>query len=268
MNISIYLQNYERDLRSIRFSSETIKNYCSNVKLFLECFKNKDSPKHISSDEIKNYLIEKANNANYQNAMHSSIKKFYDLTVKQSNKFNFIPAAKKERKIPLVIDIDELIKKIDKIQNIKHKAILSLTSSVGLRVSEIINLKISDIDSNNMQIHIKLAKGKKDRIVPLTQKLLDILRLYYKKYQPKEYLFNGQNQSPQYSERSCNQLVKKYIGKQYHMHTLRHSAATGLYEKGIDLKLIGDLLGHKSRKTTEIYTHTSVKSLQKLPLAI
>lgn len=118
-----------------------------------------------------------------------------------------------------------------------------------------------------MQIYIKLAKGKKDRIVPLTKKVLDVLRIYFKEYNPKEYLFNGQF-SLQYSDRSCNQLVKKYIGKQYHMHTLRHSAATGLYEKGTDLKLIGDLLGHKSRKTTEIYTHTSVKSLQKLQLAI
>lgn len=267
MNYSTYLQNYERDLKAIRFSNETIKNYCSNVKLFLEYFKSKDSPKHISSDEIKNYLIEKSKNSNYQNAIHSSIKKFYDLTIKQSNKFNFIPPAKKERKIPLVIDVDELVQKIDKIKNTKHKAILSLTSSVGLRVSEIINLKIADIDSKNMQIYIKLAKGKKDRILPLTQKVLDILRLYFQQYKPKEYLFNGQFDL-QYSDRSCNQIVKKYIGKQYHMHTLRHSAATGLYEKGIDLKLIGDLLGHKSRKTTEIYTHTSVKSLQKLPLAV
>lgn len=267
MKTSIYLQDYERDLTVIRFSKETIKNYCSNLKLFLNYFQKKDSPKHISADEIKNYLISVSENVNYQNAIHSSIKKFYDLTIKQKNKFSFIPPAKKERKIPLVIDVEELVYKIDLIQNTKHKAILSLTSSVGLRVSEVINLKIENIDSKKMQIYIKMAKGKKDRIVPLTQKVLDVLRVYFVEYKPKEYLFNGQF-GLQYSDRSCNQIVKKYIGKEYHMHSLRHSAATGLYEKGTDLKLIGDLLGHRSRKTTEIYTHTSVKSLQKLQLAM
>lgn len=268
MNISIYIQNFERDLKQIRFSGATVKNYSSNLKLFLEHFKEKDSPKHISSDEIKNYLIQVADNSNYQNAVHSSIKKFYDITVQQKNKFNFIPCAKKERKIPLVIDMDILKAKIDKIENLKHKAILTLTASVGLRVSEIINLKLSDIDSVIMEIHLKAAKGKKDRKVPLTENTLLLLREYFKSYNPKEYLFNGQGNRSQYSEKSCNQIVKKYIGKQYHMHTLRHSTATALYEKNIDLKAIGDLLGHRSRKTTEIYCHTSTKTLQKLPLAM
>ena len=268
MKISIYIQNYERDLRQIRFSEATIKNYSSNLKLFLEYFSKKDSPKHISIDEIKNYLTQVANNSNYQNAVHSSIKKFYELTMQQKNKFSFIPYAKKERKIPLVIDMDFLKLKIEGIQNLKHKAILTLTASVGLRVSEIINLRISDIDSKTMSIHIKNAKGKKDRIVPLTENVLTLIRSYYKQYKPIDYLFNGQNKAPQYSDRSCNQLVKKHIGKQYHMHTLRHSTATDLFEKGVDLKLIGDLLGHKSRKTTEIYCHTSTKSLQKLPLSM
>lgn len=267
MNTSNYLQNYERDLKFINFSKETIKNYCSNVKLFLDYFVKKDSPKHISGDEIKNYLIKVSSNTNYQNAVHSSIKKFYDITIKQRNKFNFIPPAKKEKKLPVVIDVEDLVSKIDAIQNLKHKAILLLTASVGLRVSEVINLKIENINSTTMEIRIIEAKGKKDRIVPLTTKVLDLLRLYFIIYKPKQYLFNGQSNAPQYTDRSCNQLVKKYIGKQYHMHTLRHSTATGLYEKGTDLKLIGDLLGHKSRKTTEIYTHTSIKSLKKLPLA-
>lgn len=266
MNSANYIQNFERDLKYIRFSKETIKNYSSQIKLFLAYFKEKDSPKHISSDEIKDYLLT-AKEVNSQNAMHSAIKKFYLLTIKQNRKFEFIPYAKKEKKIPLVIDMDELVGMIEKIQNKKHKAIIALTSSVGLRVSEVLNLKLSDINSPLMQITIRAAKGKKDRIVPLTPKVREIIRLYYIKYKPKEYLFNGQF-SLQYSSKSCNQIVKQYLGKQYHMHTLRHSAATGLYEKGTDLKLIGDLLGHSSRKTTEIYTHTSSKTLQKLQFAI
>lgn len=268
MKTSIYLQNYERDLQQIRFSAATIKNYSSNVKLFLDYFHYKDSPKHISSEEIKNYLVKVAENSNYQNAVHSSIKKFYDLTIQQKNKFNFIPYAKKEFKIPLVIDMKELKSKLEVIPNIKHKAILTLTASVGLRVSEVLNLKQSDIDSQNMEIHLKSAKGKKDRKVPLTENVLRLLREYNRIYRPVEYVFNGQNNTPQYSAKSCNELVKKYIGKQYHMHTLRHSTATDLYEKNIDLKAIGDLLGHKSQKTTAIYCHTSTKTLKNLPFAL
>ena len=266
MNSSKYLQDYERDLNQIRFSKETIKNYVSQIKLFLNYFKDKDSPKHISADDIKNYLLN-AKEVNSQNAMHSAIKKFYLLSMKQHKKFEFIPYAKKEKKIPQVIDVAILVQMIDKIENKKHKAIIALTSSVGLRVSEVLNLKLCHINSPLMQVTIKAAKGKKDRIVPLTAKVREILRLYYIEYLPKEYLFNGQFE-PQYSSRSCNQIVKKYLGKQYHMHTLRHSAATGLYEKGTDLKLIGDLLGHSSRKTTEIYTHTSAKTMQNLQFAL
>lgn len=266
MNSANYIQNYERDLNFIHFSKETIKNYSSKIKLFLNYFKEKDSPKHISADEIKNYLLN-AKEVNSQNAMHSAIKKFYILTIKQNRKFEYIPYAKKEKKIPLVIDVEELVSMIDKIENKKHKAIIALTSSIGLRVSEVLNLKLSDINSPLMQINIRGAKGKKDRIVPLTTKVREIIRLYYIEYLPKEYLFNGQF-GLQYSSGSCNQIVKKYLGKKYHMHTLRHSAATGLYEKGTDLKLIGDLLGHSSRKTTEIYTHTSSKKLQSLQFAI
>jgi integrase/recombinase XerD len=266
MNSAKYIQDYERDLRFIRFSVETIKNYSSQIKLFLEYFKEKDSPKHISADEIKDYLLN-AKEVNSQNAMHSAIKKFYILTIKQNRKFEYITYAKKERKIPLVIDVDELVLMIEKIENKKHKAIISLASSVGLRVSEVLNLKLEHISTPLMQIRIIGAKGKKDRIVPLTEKVREIIRLYYVEYLPKEYLFNGQGK-PQYSQESCNQIVKKYLGKQYHMHTLRHSVATGLFEKGTDLKFIGDLLGHSSLKTTAIYAHTSSKSLKKLPFAI
>lgn len=267
MKTSIYLERYERDLRQIRFTQATITNYISNVKLFLEYFKQKDNPKHISSDEIKDYLLNVADNSNYQNAVHSSIKKFYDLTIQQRNKFNFIPYAKKERKIPKVLDMEELISKINKITNLKHKTILSLTASIGLRVSEIIHLKIEDIDFIKKEIKLKQAKGKKDRLVPLTDNMFILVNIYIEEYKPKEYLFNGQGDNLRYSDRSCNQIVKKYLGKECHMHTLRHSAATALYEKGVELKMIGDLLGHKSRKTTEIYCHTSTKSLKTLPLS-
>ena len=136
-----------------------------------------------------------------------------------------------------------------------------------MRVSEIINLKICDIDSKRMIININQAKGKKDRIVPLTIAILQLLREYYKEYKPKEYLFNGQNNS-RYSSTSCNKIVKKYLGEDYHFHLLRHSCFTNLTEQNVDIRTIQKLAGHSSTKTTEIYTHVSKNRLQSLPLAI
>ena len=136
-----------------------------------------------------------------------------------------------------------------------------------MRVSEVCNLKIADIDSKRMIINIMQAKGKKDRIVPLSETILNILRAYYAEYKPKEYLFNGMS-SLQYSHRSCNNIVKHYIGKDYHFHLLRHSSFTSLLESGVDLRLIQKMAGHSSSKTTERYTHVSTATLQKIALPI
>ena len=174
---------------------------------------------------------------------------------------------RKEKKLPQIIDKNFLLKKISKIQNLKHKAIISIAYSVGLRVSEVINLRLEDIDSKRMLINIRQAKGRKDRIVPLSTNILSLLREYYTEYKPKEYLFNGQN-SLQYSSESCNKLVKHYIGNEYHFHLLRHSTFTTLLESGTDLRIIQNIAGHASSKTTEIYTHVSNQLLSKVPLPI
>jgi site-specific recombinase XerD len=172
-----------------------------------------------------------------------------------------------EKKLPKVID-SELIKfKLSEIENLKHKAILTLTFSVGLRVSETVNLKIDDIDSKRMLIHIKNGKGRKDRIVPLSQTVLDLLRQYYREYKPVNYLFNGQF-SEQYSIGSCQKIYKKYIDDESSIHTLRHSSATALLENGTDLRIIQSILGHSNVKTTEIYTHVSNQILSKVNLVI
>ena len=174
---------------------------------------------------------------------------------------------KPEKKLPRVIDGEFIKERLFKIENIKHKAILTLTYSVGLRVSEVINLKIEDIDSKRMLIHIKNAKGRKDRVVPLSQTVLELLREYWKKIKPKEYLFNGQN-SLKYSVCSCQKIYKKYIDENSSIHTLRHSSFTNLLENGTDLRVIQKIAGHSSSKTTEIYTHvsSSVLSGVKLPI--
>lgn len=169
--------------------------------------------------------------------------------------------------MPQIIERDFLLDKINQIGNIKHKAIISLAYSVGLRVSEVINLKISDIDSKRMIITIRQAKGRKDRIVPLSSTILELLREYFKVFRPKEYLFNGKF-DVKYSSTSCNQLVKHYLGKNYHFHLLRHSSATAMLESGVDLRHIQKILGHSSSKTTEIYTHVSIAQLNRITLPL
>lgn len=262
MQISNFTKNFERDLKVKNYADITIKNYTCQISMFLKYFETKDSPKHISSEEIKDYLLT-AKQVNSQRHMHSAIKLFYKYTAHQPQKFRFIEYARKEKKLPKIIDKDFLVSKINSIENLKHKSIIMLAYSTGMRVSEVCNLLISDIDSKRMIITIRQSKGNKDRIVPLSQNVLSLLRIYFKKYKPKINLFNGQN-SLKYSHKSCNEIVKKYIGSDYHFHLIRHSNATALLESGTDLRIIQKLLGHSSSKTTEIYTHVSTNIISKI----
>ena len=208
-----------------------------------------------------------ANSINGRKHRISAVKLFYKYTGKQPLKFKHIEYPRCERKLPQIIEKDFLLDAISKITNTKHKAIISLAYSTGMRVSEVCNLKISDIDSKRMIITIRQSKGRKDRIVGLSDKILKILRIYFTEYRPKEFLFNGQFDL-QYSSTSCNQIVKKYLGKEYHFHLLRHSNATALLEAGTDLRIIQKHLGHANCKTTEIYTHVSTNVLSKMALPI
>lgn len=157
---------------------------------------------------------------------------------------------------------------LNSIQNIKHKAILLLIYSAGLRLSEVIEMKLTDIDSKRMLIRIAQSKGKKDRYIMLSNKLLIILREYYKEYRPKEYLFEGQK-GGKYSARSVQAifkeaLIKSNINKKASVHILRHSFATHLLEAGTDIRMIQQLLGHCSIKTTQIYTQVSSSNIAKV----
>ena len=136
-----------------------------------------------------------------------------------------------------------------------------------MRVSEVINLKLEDVDSDRMIIHIRNAKGSKDRIVPLSQPILILLREYYKEYKPYRYLFNGQK-SLKYTAGSCNKIVKKYLGNKYHMHQLRHSSFTSMLESGTDISIIQKIAGHAKTDTTRIYTQVSTQLLRKAVLPI
>lgn len=239
----------------------------SNIKKFLESLEEKQII-HCNSGDFQNYLDSyKFSSVSQQNQIINSIRFLYKFGLnKKYDKVSF-KRPRSEKKLPKVIDSDFIRERLEKIENVKHKSILTLTFSVGLRVSEVVDLKISDIDSKRMLIHIKNAKGKKDRIVPLSQRVLELLREYWKEYRPTEYLFNGQS-STKYSIASCQKIYKKYIDKNSSIHTLRHSSFTSLLENGTDLRIIQKIAGHSSSKTTEIYTHVSNQVLNKVNLPI
>jgi len=267
MNIGKYVEMYSEDLKLKNYSLNTIENYKSQVSLFLKYFENvATKPSEISEKQIKEWLL-KANSINGRKHRISAVKLFYKLTGKQPLKFKYIEYPRSERKLPQIIEKQFLLDRIEKIDNKKHKAIIALAYSTGMRVSEVCNLKITDVDSKRMIITIRQSKGRKDRIVALSTKILEILRSYFSEYKPKEYLFNGQF-DVKYSPTSCNQIVKKYLGKEFHFHLLRHSNATALLEAGTDLRIIQKHLGHSSSKTTEIYTHVSTNVLQSMALPI
>lgn len=262
------LKIFEEKLRYKNYSEKSIKLYLSYLNFFLTQQKIKD-PYQITTKQIVDFLQSKTySSTSQQNQYIGCLKLFakYILNKKDIH-LQKIERPKAEKKLPKVIDHNHIITQLSKIPNPKHKAILSLTYSVGLRVSEITNLKIEDIDSKRMLIHIKNAKGKKDRLVPLSENILLLLREYYKQFKPQTYLFNGQNK-PQYSIQSCQRLYKKYIDKNSSIHTLRHSSFTKLLENGTDIRLIQKIAGHSSSKTTEIYTHVSTDLLKKLNLSI
>ena len=251
----------------LNYSTRTKDNYLSHIKKFLISLGDKQIA-HCNSKDFQEYLDNyKFTSVSQQNQVINAIRFLYKFGLNRKyDKVNF-KRPKSEKKLPKVID-GELIKdKLSKIKNLKHKAILTLTYSVGLRVSEIVNLKISDIDSNRMLIYIKNAKGKKDRVVPLSPTVLELLREYWKLYRPDEYLFNGQS-TKQYSIKSCQTIYKGHIDSASSIHTLRHSSFTNLLENGTDLRIIQKIAGHSSSKTTEIYTHVSNKILSKIKTPI
>ena len=261
-----YYEICNQKLNYLNYSSKTKTTYLYYIQEFLNS--QTIPPSRLTSQDFQSYL----DNYNFssiskQNQVINAIRFLYKFGLnKKYDKVSFT-RPKKEKKLPKVVDNNLILNKLHNIQNLKHKAILTLTYSVGLRVSEIVNLKITDIDSNRMLIHIKNAKGKKDRVVPLSNNVLDLLRLYFKEFKPKEYLFNGQTTN-QYSIQSCQKIYKQYIDDKSSIHSLRHSCFTNLLEKGTDLRIIQKIAGHSSSKTTEIYTHVSNQLLSKIQLPI
>lgn len=259
---------FVQKMQSKNWSNATIKNYASQIRLFLNEFKDRDRARNITAKEIEEYLLTKIQ-INTRKHARCGINSFYKLVINQPEKLRLIPWPKKEQKLIEFLDVTEVQKMLSVCSNIKHKCIIMLMYGSGLRIGEVINLKPSHIDSQRMIINIIQGKGKKDRLVQLDESLLKMLREYYIKYKPVNYLFNGQF-SDIYTQRSINQFLKSYavkagIKRNIHAHLLRHSFSTSLLEMGTDIRIIQKLLGHSSIKTTLRYTHVSTSLIQRTP---
>jgi len=268
--VSGILEEYTTMLQLKRYSLSTRKSYINAFQNFLVFFSHKKID-DLKKNEIQEYLLKQLENgtsSSSQNLQINAIKFYYEKVIGRKREIYDLPRPKKEHKLPSVLSEEEIIKLFKQVSNIKHKAILYLIYSGGLRLSEVVNLKITDIDSKRNLILIRESKGKKDRTTLLSQALLELLRDYYREYKPENYLFEGQKRE-QYSVRSVQNifrmaLSKSGIKKHATVHTLRHSFATHLLERGTDLRYIQELLGHANSKTTEIYTHITKKGLDKI----
>jgi site-specific recombinase XerD len=261
----------KQQLKLKAYSLSTISTYLNEMSQLLQALR--DIPADdLQPVHLKRYLVYCLDKLGLkENTLHSRInamKFYYEQILGKDRFFWQIPRPKKPLLLPKLLNETELRKLFNALTNKKHKAMLFTAYSAGLRVSEIVNLKIADIDSKRMQIFIGRAKGKKDRYVNLSPLLLDILRKYVKEYspRPREYLFESEQTREPYPIRTVQQIfsnAKRAAGitKSVGIHSLRHSFATHLLDKGTDIKYIKDLLGHFNIKTTERYLHVSKKQL-------
>lgn len=265
------LVRYVETLQLKGYSINTINTYRNEFGQLLHVLRERCID-DLDAEKLRSYFLYCTNTLELsENTLHSRINavKFYFEQVLHREKMFFdIPRPKKPSILPKVINVQDIKKIFEVTKNLKHNTILKLCYGMGLRVSEIINLKITDIDSGNMQVLVEKSKGKKDRYVNLPESILLQLREYYKVYKPIKYLFEGQY-GGEYSIRSAQQVFKNAmrkakINKEIGIHGLRHSFATHLLESGTDIKFIQELLGHSDIKTTLRYIHVSEKSIKKI----
>jgi integrase/recombinase XerD len=255
-----------------RYSPSTIETYIQAITVFLRFIAPKSSAEATNEDMqryVYQYMIPRRLSYSYQNQAVNAAKLFFKLITGSALVTEQLERPRREHKLPNVLSKDEVKAILQAPQNQKHRTMLSLIYACGLRRSELLNLKPADVDSGRHLLIIRNSKGKKDRVVPISDKVIGILREYYVKFRPKMWLFEGQNAGENYSEESLAKVLKHAVSctgilKPVTLHWLRHSFATHLLESGTDLRYIQELLGHKSSKTTEIYTHVTEKSLQKI----
>jgi len=266
------LQKFKYWLQSKRYSASTIKTYADALKAFLKFYRLKPVSEITNDDVIvfnNEFVLKHKLSSSYQNQVVNAIKLFFSSIQNTKIQIESIHRPKRQRLLPNVLSKEEIKLILNAHSNLKHKTMLSLIYSCGLRRSELLNLKLSDVDSKRHLLIIRQSKGRKDRIAPLSEKTIELLRNYFVACKPKVWLFEGQDKISQYDANSLaavlkQALQKSRITKPVSLHWLRHSYATHLLENGTDLRYIQEILGHTRSTVTEIYTHVSNKSLQKI----
>ena len=265
-------EEFLQKLELKRYSMNTARIYISMFERFTNAH-NESDLLSINEEQIRLYLqglVQEQRSDSYINQMINSIKFYYEVVMEMPNRFYSIERPRKKESLPKVISAEEVQMIINNTNNIKHRCIVSLLYSAGLRRGELLNLKMDDIDSKRMVINVKNGKGGKDRITILSPTVLNDLREYFKqwKQRPKTYLFEGA-MGEKYSATSVLKIIQKAakiagIKKSVSPHVLRHSFATHLLESGTDLRYIQVLLGHSSTKTTEIYTQVATNNIRSI----
>ncbi len=258
----------EEKLLLMRYRYATLKSYKSHLRAFLAAHPDL-VPVEMTVEQVQRYLLklirEKQIAESTQNQIINALKFYMEQVLGREKRYIVIERPRKPKPLPNVLSQEEIKRLFESVENIKHKCILMLIYSAGLRRSEVINLRIEDISKERKLLFIKDAKGKKDRFSLLSEKVLIYLRQYYRLYRPGYWLFEGQH-GAKYSASSVQKIFHRAVERagilsRPTVHTLRHSFATHLVEKGVNLKIVQDLLGHASSKTTEIYLHIAKEHL-------
>ncbi len=266
------LSRFSNYMRERRYSVRTIDAYVECLRIFFRHYPEKDILEITNadvSDFNRRYILDRNLSATYQTQFIKAIQLFYEKIPRKKLVLENIERPRKGRFLPRVLSKEDVGNILGRTINLKHRAMLSLIYACGLRRSELLNMKIADVDSKRNVIVIRRAKGDKDRIVPLSPKILEMLRSYFKLYRPKTWLFEGQMPNTPYAETSLQRVFEAAkqragIRQKFTLHCLRHCYATHLLESGTDLRYIQELLGHSHSKTTEIYTHVSTRSIQQI----
>ncbi|WP_257667934.1 site-specific tyrosine recombinase/integron integrase [Parapedobacter tibetensis] len=272
LDVRVAIDRFSDWMRSKLYSDSTVRTYTGALQLFLRYLENKPLAEIGNEDLeqfVKGYIIAGNYSASFQNQVVNGVKLFFRIIQNKKLDPDRIHRPKTPKLLPNVLSKEEVKEILEAHRNVKHKIMLSLIYACGLRRSELLNLKIHDVDSKRHLLIVRRAKGQKDRVVPLSDKALTLLRDYYRNEKPLNFLFEGDRRGEQYSGTSLQKVLKSAlekakIKKPVTLHWLRHSYATHLLENGTDLRYIQEILGQKSSKTTEIYTHVSTKSIQRI----
>lgn len=265
------IESYENYLTQRRYSQSTVKTYINGMHVFLNWLdKELDDVNHEDVNRFNSeYIIRNGYSASYQNQVINAIKLFYEKRKNRRLDIDNLERPRRGFRLPKVIEKKEVERLLRSVKNIKHKTALTMIYALGLRSGELLKIKLEDIRSKDLVITIRSGKGDRDRSLPISENLLEKIRAYYIMYKPKFFLFEGEREGEPYSARSLSSVFSQtadaiWPGHHFTLHCLRHSFATHNMEAGVDLRYIQELLGHKSSKTTEIYTYVTIRNLRNI----